>query len=515
MEVPAPHHLGKVGLRGKLTGPSQLLFGKCKSTHKPRNGGPKDKRLNIPSRGSSNLLSNNCYSVQEEVPQEPSGSTPDPLSSCEESTRLECSPKPWFYSFKPDRDSESKKSKAQESSCLTGWRKYFCHLFLCPRRLKFKSALSNEDLNHGFTYYNQQTRDSVDITNRPSVIYQVIEQDEYRHCTKTEQPFLKGIFYLRKKKLFSSKPNLKGLDPTLVIQEAAPCPCLQLKKQLRHQMRSRAKKPSPFFQERIGGAQEYIHEETIVLSNRHTDEAAYGLYQSTPDDMPLQVSVDVTPVISERESRSCTLHTTDAKSFGETNLLGDQEGAENAVFPEEEILTTETIRTDGSNASIDIAVCHKHEDENEAEEGVNPPLRAVNAPENLLISESSATSQVNQEDKDVLKWNSTVTEDRQATSHLRPTNNLNCEEIVMDIVDQLMSCPDVCHDKHRLDVIPSDGAEPAEDDPRCETSDPKPPEVLLQTARLLVQAAMEGALRQLEEDLVNSVTGYYEETGDC
>lgn len=56
----------------------------------------------------------------------------------------------------------------------------------------------------------------------------------------------------------------------MYLQVHSPC-LIPFKKKTGNLWRHRTKKPSPFFHERIGGTQEYIEEETIVLTNRHAD----------------------------------------------------------------------------------------------------------------------------------------------------------------------------------------------------------------------------------------------------
>ena len=371
---------------------------------------------------------------------------------------------------------------------------------------------------------------------RPSIIYQVIEQKveqqtrvaetECRQATKTEHSFLKGLFYLREK-LASPKPNHNGSEPAFVVQEDSLCPCLNLRKQLRHQVRHRAKKPSPFFQERIGSAQDYIQEETIVLSNRHTDEAIHSVCQSVHDGGPhmetLEVSVDVTPVTSECESKTSTLDASRTETCGKPNAHLDEDDAECALLSEEKTVAAGMNGTDEPETSPDVRSCQKQEDEKEEGEEVEEENHiAVNASENLFICESSVPTEVNQEDPAVEhECESTVDEDGQTTSHSSLANHsdivLSCQyesglssEEVMDNVDAIMPCPDGFLSKNGLDIPQRE-----EPEPRNQLSDLQPPEIILyQTARLLVQAAMEAALRQLEKDLVDSVAGCYEETGD-
>ncbi|XP_041929315.1 uncharacterized protein LOC121693739 [Alosa sapidissima] len=229
--------------------------------------------------------------------------------------------------------------------------------------------------------------------------------------------------------------------------------------------------------------------------------------------------------MSECESRSA-LYTTHAESCGKPSLHMDQEDAEYATLPEEETLTLAagTNGKDEPEASSDVSSCQRQEEEEVAEEENHT---AVNVPESLVIWDSSATSQVNQEDEAIVqKRESTVNEVEQTTFQSSPANagivlshqyesGLSPLKEVMGTVDEILSCPVDFHGKRGLDIRHREEPESADDGPQRKISDPQPPEVLLyQTARLLVQAAMEAALRQLEKDLVGSIAGYYEDTGD-
>ncbi|CAL8291279.1 unnamed protein product [Gadus morhua 'NCC'] len=55
-----------------------------------------------------------------------------------------------------------------------------------------------------------------------------------------------------------------------------------LRKRMFCKQKQRPKKPSPFLQERIGGSQEYIEEENIVLANKHIGGVAMNMMNPAP-----------------------------------------------------------------------------------------------------------------------------------------------------------------------------------------------------------------------------------------
>ncbi|KAL2098678.1 hypothetical protein ACEWY4_005158 [Coilia grayii] len=524
-EARVPHYKGKVGLKRRLPGHSRLLLGKLTSRYKRKDGCTTDETPHSPKgRSKTVTLNYNCY-VQEETTEEPPGSTQDSLTSFKESTRVGGSSESWCHSLK-QKASDSKHSKMQESFRLNGWRKFFCHVLLCPRYLKFKTSIGDQDQSQDFTFCNRQTRGSFDMAVRPSVIYQVIEhkegqqiravETERRPGSKTEQSFLKRFFCLQDKPS-STKPNHKGLDPAFVVQEDTSCPCLNLRIQLNRGVRQGGKKPSPFFQERIGIGQEYIQEETIVLSNRQTDEGVHSARHSIcDDDVPrtetLEVSVDVMPVTSQCELKPSTLDASHTETCSKPNSHLGQNDSEYARLSLEEKMSIGIRETDNPESSPDIGSCQEEEDEGEADVKEN----LVNAPENLMKRASSVAAEVTQEDQAMLEEHkSTVDEDGRRALYSIPENNSDSVSTFryesgqspeeMDIVDEIVSCPDAFIGKNGLDSKePQLGDDVSLCDLCVTLTDLQPPEIILyQTARLLVQATIEAALRQLEKDLIN------------
>ncbi|XP_074516335.1 uncharacterized protein LOC141783158 isoform X1 [Sebastes fasciatus] len=205
------------------------------------------------------------------------------VQSCEEKIRERASPtEGQRHYMSPEAHRSDQHQLIQKLNAL----KQVFSCFTCT--LKPGEGGSHDDGEyHAVTILNRHTRDSVDLNT--TEIHQFSNAGykstvEKREASKSET--FKPLNRLQSKAKSSNSLRVKAF------------------------WRQKPKKPSPFFQERIGETEEYIAEEIIILANEHADESINpNTYLETEGKhhCPLTVSVDVTAMkleINNEESEA-------------------------------------------------------------------------------------------------------------------------------------------------------------------------------------------------------------------
>ncbi|XP_062325959.1 uncharacterized protein LOC134026918 [Osmerus eperlanus] len=313
------HSEERAGLRGRLSGPEQgksIWSWRPKSLRKSNWTKDKSTFSCQETNSSEENLQKALGSEDEAALQSPVTAT---LSSSTGQTHL-------------DADDLDQKYKRQG---LKGWRYCFPRSVVCCRSKTSDDKRDHDkDGSNDFTFFNKLTRDSVDLTVQPNVINCILTREELervpavvrreKYKVRTRQIFKR---FSRESPGDDSKATPLGPDTS----RQDPCVSISLGEKTGPFWRRRAKKPSPFFQERIEENREYIQEETIVLANRHADDAAGGDSSSPPQrgergarrhyPETLTVSVNVSAATSEVKEVKGTVETdTDAS---ETQLEED------------------------------------------------------------------------------------------------------------------------------------------------------------------------------------------------
>ncbi|XP_046871694.1 uncharacterized protein LOC124463915 [Hypomesus transpacificus] len=279
------HSEERAGLRRKLSGP-HLIQGKSIWSWRP-----KSLRKSNWTKDKSTLSCQETHCSEEYLPVTAT------LSSSTGQTHL-------------DADDLDQKYKQQG---LKGWRYCFPRSVVCCRRkTSDDKSVHDKHRSNDFTFFNKLTRDSVDLTFQLNVINCILTREELERVPavlRREKNKVRTRQIFKRFSCESPEDDSKAtpLGPETFRQD--PCVIISLGEKTGPFWRRRAKKPSPFFQERIEENREYIEEETIVLANRHADDAAGGDSSSPPQrggrnarrhyPETLTVSVDVSAATSE------------------------------------------------------------------------------------------------------------------------------------------------------------------------------------------------------------------------
>lgn len=280
LESPDGDNQGKVCLKRKPTGPPRLLLGKSKSKgqRKGRNTrGHKDISDSNGIQGSSK--SPVCQSKVQGEKQEEAASV-DPETPEMGSTKEPHKTSDGSYGSPAAFPSGTKKESlnAGQDKKRWGWKRCFFPSLFC---LKGKG----EQLGKVSDKKEEQCDvNSCNVQPKDNVAHGVATGDPVSQRSTSDIPANSAV---RGTGRFSAWGTLRRLLRTSNYKsrsnerqpeqkqhsasvDTTP-PHNSFKDKLSSVLRRRAKKPSPFFQERLVGTNEYIEEENIVLSNRCTD----------------------------------------------------------------------------------------------------------------------------------------------------------------------------------------------------------------------------------------------------
>jgi hypothetical protein len=329
-----------------------------------------------------------------------------------------------------------------------------------------------------------------------------------------------------------SKTKQEQLGPEFSLQDHSPC-AISSKKKTVNLWRHRTKKPSPFFQERIGGTQEYIEEETIVLANRHADDIT-ELMNPNPHPLDfvrevkghcsetLTVSVDVSVMKSEDTEVRDTIETSKEETKAYENPAPTTDKMEAKKYPENRLKQTDEMLAtpypietyscagnDGVNLVSEVEEVQRHSGFSEsvtsstvaAEDpslGGEFTLNAFNKHIDLnAICEDAFVHNGIKAIEENTPTSIIVNESVKEDSHLE--SNM-CDDVHLYPIELNNSLKTGCDTFHEILNAKNNG------DPK-QNCDVQQKEVhLLETACSVVQVVITAALDQLRVELVNSDT---------
>lgn len=362
---------------------------------------------------------------------------------------------------------------------LTGWKRVFSvSCFTCT----FKSN-HDEGEYPSLTIFNTYTRDSVDLKTQPAldgILATEIQQcipAEYKSCAE-ESKTTKGKTF---------KPFFSLIVPKLKSKTKSSWPkrCLQLKTCWR------PKKPSPFLQEGFGESKECIPVEMIMLANEHADECI-SLSTCPENELKcpdvLTVSVDVTDITSEmsNEDRKA-LETSHARE--DFNVVGATQGNGcQAVMGKGDLphiilhSSEDPCIAQNSTVSQDFGYCLPNLDNLHEQQSITAP----NITSERIASEYATVS-------NEIRLHATFNSDSHTIHHMAVaknaigpmTNTITAGNVTENVVMK------------NLDINTSDEHNAKQ---QCE----KKELFLIQVANSVVQVAIKTALKQFEDELLDT-----------
>ncbi|XP_041710252.1 uncharacterized protein LOC121544382 [Coregonus clupeaformis] len=559
-EASIGHAQGRVGLRRKLTGPPRLLLGKSKTSSDMERKGKTwawgQKRLGDGNGTKEDSMPGCQDTIIEEVPLESTTESPrKPPDSKEEEVTLENtmgttkSPSTEQSDVKADHSNQTLKREKQ--GIRKHWKRCFSPSLICIGRWR-KRAGKKEDKEegHDITFFNKQTRD---FAVQPTAVYGVTTSvKQVNNCSSLDTTAMKGKEEKLKVKTWrifkrlmmapsdQSKKKQEQLGPEISLQDHSSC-VISFKKKTVNLWRHRTKKPSPFFQERIGGTQEYIEEETIVLANRHADDIT-ELMNPNPHPLDvvreakahcsetLTVSVDVSVMKSEDSEVRDTIETsTETKAY--ENPAPTTDKMETKKYPEhrlkqvdEMLVTPYPIETyscpgnDGVNLVVEVEEVQRHSGFSES------VTSSTVAPDYLLLGEDFTSNAINKHiDLNAICEDAFVHNRIKAMEENTPTSIMANESVKedshleSDMSDDVHLYPIELNNSLKTGCDTFHGILNAENNGDSKQNcDVQQKEVhLLETACSVVQVVITAAMDQLREELVNSVTTLTQEEREC
>ncbi|XP_052351788.1 uncharacterized protein LOC127915583 [Oncorhynchus keta] len=551
-EASIGHAQGRVGLRRKLTGPPRRLLGKSKTSSDMERKGKTCAwgQRSGDGKGTKEDSMPGCQdTIFEEVPLESTTKSPRKSTDSKEEETLENTMETTKSLSTEQSDVKADHSNQKHKREKQGTRKRcFSPSLICIRRWRKRAG---EKEGHDITFFNKQTRD---FAVQPTAVYGVTTSEkQVNNCSSMDTPAMKGkdekvkvkTWRIFKRLMITpsdhSKTKQEQLGPEFSLQDHSPC-AISSKKKTVNLWRHRTKKPSPFFQERIGGTQEYIEEETIVLANRHADDIT-ELMNPNPHPLDfvrevkghcsetLTVSVDVSVMKSEDTEVRDTIETSkeETKAYENpaptTDKMEAKKYLENRLKQADEMLATpypiETYScagNDGVNLVSEVEEVQRHSGFSEsvtsstvtAEDpslGGEFTLNAFNKHIDLkAICEDAFVHNGIKAIEENTPTSIIVNESVKEDSHLE--SNM-CDEVHLYPIELNNSLKTGCDTFHEIINAKNNG----DSKQNC---DVQQKEVhLLETACSVVQVVITAALDQLRVELVNSDTTLTQEEKEC
>lgn len=554
-EASIGHAQGRVGLRRKLTGPPRRLLGKSKTSSDMERKGKTCAwgQRSGDGKGTKEDSMPGCQdTIFEEVPLESTTKSPRKSTDSKEEETLENTMETTKSLSTEQSDVKADHSNQKHKREKQGTRKRcFSPSLICIRRWRKRAGEKEDKEGHDITFFNKQTRD---FAVQPTAVYGVTSSEkQVNNCSSMDTPAMKGkdekvkvkTWRIFKRLMIApndhSKTKQEQLGPEISLQDHSPC-AISSKKKTVNLWRHRTKKPSPFFQERIGGTQEYIEEETIVLANRHADDIT-ELINPNPHPLDfarevkghcsetLTVSVDVSVMKSEDTEVRDTIETSKEETKAYENPAPTTDKMEAKKYPEnrlkqadEMLATPYPIETyscagnDGVNLVSEVEEVQRHSSFSEsvtsstvaAEDpslGGEFTLNAFNKHIDLnAICEDAFVHNGIKAIEENTPTSIIVNESVKEDSHLE--SNM-CDDVHLYPIELNNSLKTGCDTFHEILNAENNG----DSKQNC---DVQQKEVhLLETACSVVQVVITAALDQLRVELVNSDTTLTQEEKEC
>lgn len=517
-ETSAGHGSVKKVLRRKLTSPPHLLLGKSKAKNGTGGGSVRACRHNG-SNNRCNVTEASGRSCEEETSEEVAAkSTTESQRVSDNKEQKEIgnwgttAKSPLTDQTKAAADKSEQNQVAQKRTVL---KQVFSPSVACFRCIR----TPDEGEYDAVTFFNRQTRDSVDLTAQSALIYSndtKIHQD--KSAVAKGETSKTRTFKLFKRLIVDPKcqSKAKSVAPENSVQRDTLIPC-SFKKQPKTFWRHKPKKPSPFFQECIGESKDYIEEETIVLANKHTDDHIVKSVTLSPHlenvlkchcrEM-LTVSVDVSSAIKDaaeiegaRASETPSHVRTEVKVMVQLQgNLGEGliEGKETRMKP---LSLEERCNVESSMVSVSqgFGVC-QNVDISHGQHGINSPtiISALTASEPSSGGKETSLHPSYKSDSNTAHQDASAGNDRNTPGGNVTDDGAIAGDLHLDMTEGVHPCIEqsICTDTFCTGAAHSE--ENAEQG--CDEMEM----LLMETACSVVQAAMKAALDQCKGELMDS-----------